>query len=274
MRLSQRGFNLRSNRVPLSRVFLILIGFGLLSGFLQACSPSTETQVEQNIESSAPLTTSGGKLMVEGSSTDEVNSAIQCDGEVDENGATKPGTTTTPDTSDDCSTISGVPYFQPDPESAGSGTILYRESPGSNVIVVHDHYTPSPSFWYFGGSSRTVIMPSSMMYSGGQPVFQGSRAVLSSTPNTPTVARTPIITSNGKPSVTPLKSTASFVAPITNTPISGGKLTQSHISSSSAKVSAPSSSFSSSTKSVPSRSSVRASVSRGVSVGSSHSSAG
>jgi hypothetical protein len=266
MRLLNRGFNLYTNRIPLSRVFLVLITAGLLSSFLIACDAG-----EPEIEESAPLTSSNGALVVEGSDIEEVNSAIKCDGELDENGSLKPGTTANTDQNDNCDTISGVPYFQSDPEEPDSGAIYYRESPGANIVVVHDHYTPSPSFWYVGPYSRTVIMPSSMMYSGGSPVFQGSRAVLSTATNTSTVTRTPMSLSNGRGTVIPVKSSATFVTPLTRTSINGGKISTSHISASSTKITAPASSFKSSVRSAPSRAS---SVGRGVSVGGKSSSGG
>lgn len=268
MRLQKRGFNLRKNRIHFSRLFLILIVAGLLSSTLQACSSDDEL-IEDNIDTIAPITTIDGKPIKEGSETQEVNTAIQCDGEIDENGKLKPGSTKTSETSDDCDTISGVPYFQPDPEISGSGAIYYRQSPGANVIVVHDHYTPT--FWRFGGSHPSIIMPSSMMYSNGVPVIQGSYPVLATTPNNANTSRTPISFNNGKATYSPIKSNANFIAPLTNTSINGGKISASHLSATSRSVSIPRSSFTSTSRSAPSRasfgSSRSTSIGKGVSVG-------
>jgi hypothetical protein len=193
---------------------------------------------------------------------------VQCDGEIDKDGKIVENSGKTAEREDDCDKITNVPYYQPDPEVPGSGSISYREADGGPVIVIHDHYIPSPSFWYIGSGPRTVIMPYSMMYSSGRPVIQGSRPVMATVANTATVSRTPISVTSGRATVTPIKSSATFSAPLTSTSISGGKVTASHVTSSATKVSAPSSHVTTSSRSSASRASVSSSsAGRGVSAG-------
>lgn len=268
MRLQKFGFyGMRSNRVPLSRFFLILISIGLLSSLVGCTSTPDAPQEEAKVEVVAPLKTTDDKPVVEGAETQEVNTAIKCDGKIDEDGKIIENSGLTPEREDDCDKIVNIPYFQSSADSPESGSIYYRESEGAPVIMIHDHYTPSPSFWYIGSGPRTVIMPYNMMYSSGRPVIQGSRPVIATFANTATVSRTPVNVTNGRATVTPVKSTASFSAPLTSTSINGGKVTAAHITSSSSKVSVPSSSVTTSSRAPSSRSSVSSSAGRGVSAG-------
>lgn len=201
-------------------------------------------QVEQPIETSLPIATSGGVEVKEGEDIQEINSATQCDGIVGEDGTVS--NTKNEDPADDCNQIEGY-YYQPDYQDGaetGSGNVYYRESAGSDIVMIHDNYRPpyAPSYIFVGGYQRPVYLMQPVMVSrSGSPYLQGGRPIVSTVPISSTATPTVSAGSNGKAVYTPAKTTASFKTPITSTPISGGKVTPGAITSSKAVTSVNSS---------------------------------